>query len=66
MIKLKYKLFVLIFAMLVSSVYAQEDEEIILQTYTPAVLFHKGEFELKIFNNLYTQTAYFDDGSNEM
>ena len=31
-----------------------------LETYTPAVLLPSGGFEIKIFNNLYTQTAFRD------
>ncbi len=61
---IKYKL-VLLTILFSTVIYAQNsDDEIILQSYTPSVLFHKGEFELKLFNNLYTQTSYFDDGSN--
>lgn len=37
-----------------------------LQAYTPSALFHKGEYELKVFNNLYTQTAFFDEGNNKV
>jgi hypothetical protein len=32
-----------------------------LQTYTPSKLLSSGQFEIKIFNNLYTQTAYFNE-----
>ena len=31
-----------------------------LRTYTPSALLKKGQFEVKLFNNLYTQTKYFD------
>jgi hypothetical protein len=31
-----------------------------LQRYTPSVLMRKGQWELKLFNNLYTQTAGYD------
>ncbi len=37
-----------------------------LQAYTPSALFHKGEYELKVFNNLYTQTAFFDEGNDKV
>jgi hypothetical protein len=37
-----------------------------LQAYTPSALLRPGEFELKIFNNLYTQTAFFnEDGDRQ-
>ena len=36
-----------------------------LQSYTPSTLLAQGEIEVKIFNNLYTQTAFFDDGRNK-
>ncbi len=63
----RINLYFLFLLALTAGTFAQsEDEEIFLQSYTPSVLFHKGEFELKIFNNLYTQTAYFDDGSNSI
>ncbi len=63
----KINLLLIIYVALAGFVFAQqEEEEIFFQSYTPSVLFHKGEFELKIFNNLYTQTSYFDDGSNSI
>lgn len=37
-----------------------------LQSYTPSVLLAKGEYELKVFNNLYTQTAYFDENLDKI
>jgi hypothetical protein len=46
------------------SVLAQEpdstSERINLQAYTPSVLMNKGQWELKLFNNLYTQKRGFD------
>jgi hypothetical protein len=36
-----------------------------LQAYTPSTLLKPGQIEIKFFNNLYTQTAYFDEGSNK-
>ncbi len=63
----KIKLYILLLLAFTVVTFAQEeDEEIFLQSYTPSVLFHKGEFELKIFNNLYTQTSFFDDGANKI
>ncbi len=32
-----------------------------LQNFTPSTMLRRGEMEIKLFNNLYTQTAYFDD-----
>ncbi len=32
-----------------------------LRTYTPSTLLKQGEIEIKQFNNLYTQTAFFND-----
>jgi len=43
-----------------------QNEHISLQAYTPSALFHKGEYELKVFNNLYTQTAFFDEGNKKV
>jgi hypothetical protein len=37
------------------------EEKLSLQEYTPSVLLKDGQFEIKIFNNLYTQTEYFND-----
>jgi len=37
-----------------------------LQAYTPSTLFNKGEYELKIFNNLYTQAAFFNDKNEKI
>ena len=41
-------------------------EHSLLQAYTPSALFNKGEYELKVFNNLYTQTAFFNDGNEKI
>lgn len=45
----------------VRSVSAQTDRDTGLQTYTPSFLLKPGAFQFKLFNNLYTQTAFFDD-----
>ena len=37
-----------------------------LRAYGPSTLLVPGESELKIFNNLYTQTAFFDDDGNRV
>ncbi len=36
------------------------------QTYTPSVLYRKGQWEYKFFNNLYTQTKGFDGDGNRV
>ena len=36
-----------------------------LQAYTPSTLLKPGQIEIKLFNNLYTQTAYFDEESKK-
>jgi len=36
------------------------------QTYTPSVLYRKGEWEYKFFNNLYTQTQGFENDGNKV
>jgi len=36
-----------------------------LQTYTPSTLLKPGQIEAKIFNNLYTQTEFFDEDSKK-
>jgi hypothetical protein len=36
-----------------------------LQAYTPSTLLKPGQIEVKLFNNLYTQTAYFDTVSKK-
>ena len=62
-----FKLFVLILISLVtSSVLAQEtDDTRSLQEYTPSVLINEGQFEYKLFNNLYTQTQFFDESGSK-
>lgn len=46
-------------------IYRQAEEAIWtgqnLQTFTPSQLLFAGQSEIKLFNNLYTQTAFFDD-----
>ncbi len=38
-------------------------EELNLQSYTPSRLLLRGELEIKQFNNIYTQTAFYDGNS---
>ncbi|MEM0939746.1 MAG: hypothetical protein AAF600_09200 [Bacteroidota bacterium] len=37
-----------------------------LQNYTPSILFDKGDWEFKTFQNLYTQTKSFDDSESKV
>jgi len=37
-----------------------------IQRYTPSVLLSKNQFEIKLFNNLYTQVAYFDQNGKKV
>lgn len=44
-----------------TDVWAQDsDEQSNLMKYTPSLLLSKGQTEIKIFNNLYTQTAFYN------
>ena len=49
---------------LIGVLYAQEEEEQVLsniQTYTPSKLLSKGQWDIKWFNNLYTETKAIND-----
>ena len=49
---------------LVGVLYAQEEQEQVLsniQTYTPSKLLSKGQWDIKWFNNLYTETKAIND-----
>jgi hypothetical protein len=35
-----------------------------LQAYTPSTLLKPGEYEIKLFNNVYTQTAFYNDAGD--
>ena len=59
MIKINY-LLLLVLILLTVCVTAQNEDKS-LQSYTPSVLINKGKMEFKMFNNLYTQTQFFDD-----
>ncbi|MGH1364123.1 MAG: DUF547 domain-containing protein [Calditrichia bacterium] len=39
--------------------------DVSLQAYTPSTLLRPGQLEVKVFNNLYTQTSFFDGDRNE-
>ncbi|MCH2489264.1 MAG: hypothetical protein MK211_03860 [Flavobacteriales bacterium] len=60
------KLFILLFiGVFAAPLFAQEDEETssVIQTLTPSKLIAKGQFDIKWFNNLYTQTeSTFSEG----
>jgi len=57
-----FSLFVILFT--TTSLMAQE-ESTSLQSYTPSVLIDKGQIEMKLFNNLYTQTQFFDESGTK-
>lgn len=42
----------------------EEEDGFNFQNYSPSVLLQKGQYEIKVFNNLYTQTTFFDNTSN--
>lgn len=48
--------------------FSQEDENSAsnIQTYTPSKLLSKGQWDIKFFNNLYTQTKKTDSGSESV
>ena len=46
-----------------TNLFAQEEEN--LQNYTPSILFGKGDFEFKTFQNYYTQTRSFETTSSK-
>ena len=37
-----------------------------LQRFTPSQMLYRGQFEVKIFNNLYTQTSFYDNQGNRI
>ncbi len=52
---------------IISSSYAQEDDGISnIQTFTPSKLLKKGQWDIKIFNSLYTQTERTDENSSSV
>ena len=50
--------------MLISTFIIAQDAN--LQSYTPSILFDKGAWEFKTFQNLYTQTTSFDAGGSKI
>ena len=63
----KKLLFALLMSLSISFGWAQDEEETggsVIQTLTPSKLIGKGQFDIKWFNNLYTQTeSTFSDGT---
>ena len=56
---MKLKITLLVFSMIAFSVSSQEEDEkeqSNIITYTPSKLLNKGQWDIKWFNNLYTQT----------
>jgi len=64
---IKNNLIFLFFSILLRiSVSGQEDSNSQnLQDYTPSVLINEGQTEYKIFNNIYTQTKFFNESGNK-
>ncbi|WP_299106393.1 transporter [uncultured Tenacibaculum sp.] len=59
--------FILVATLFVSNGYSQEDdsqEKSNIQTYTPSKLLDKGQWDIKWFNNLYTETKFADSNGN--
>ena len=58
-----YSLLIISFLLLVQFVNGQkETSSKSFQDYTPSVLINKGQTEFKMYNSLYTQTQFFDEG----
>jgi len=64
------KLITLLFLALLSiNTFAQEEPETQksnIQTYTPSKLLKKGQWDIKFFNSVYTQTKRTDDGGTSV
>lgn len=59
----------LVFITITFSGFSQEDikdQKSNIQTYTPSKLLKKGQWDIKFFNSLYTQTKKTDTGSNSV
>ena len=65
MAAMKYILLFVLIAFVGQAV-AQEKQKKNLQYYSPSILIGKGSWELKNFNNIYTQTKSFDDSGNKV
>lgn len=66
--KATYKILIIAFLISTLTSIGQEKEEVLrsnIQTFTPSVLLKKGQWDVKFFNNLYTETkAKFDGVKN--
>ena len=66
------KLFTIVLSLLfINVIFAQEQEETTdnktnIQEYTPSKLLKKGQWDIKFFNSIYTQTERTDAGSNSV
>lgn len=64
------KSILLVFLFIGFSSYAQEEEKendkSNIQTYTPSKLLNKGQWDIKWFNNLYTETKFADANGNSV
>jgi len=49
----------------VAATYGEKDEKSNLQLFTPSALFTKGEFEVNVFNSIYSQQSFRDADGNE-
>ncbi|MEP3838053.1 MAG: hypothetical protein ABJM36_10410 [Algibacter sp.] len=63
---MKKTLTILVFMVITFNGYSQEDTEVVqksnIQTYTPSKLLQKGQWDIKWFNNLYTETQKRENG----
>ncbi|NVK52772.1 MAG: hypothetical protein HWD85_07535 [Flavobacteriaceae bacterium] len=57
---MKHKISILLFAFIASTfiVNAQDEDKSNIQTYTPSKLLNQGQWDIKWFNNLYTETKF--------
>ncbi len=65
---MNYRNFLVAVTLLFLTIFAkgQEDETRSVQDYTPSVLINKGQTEFKMFNSLYTQSAFFDKEGSKL
>ncbi len=62
---MKKSLIALTLLLLPLFVIAQEEEQSNIRTYTPSKLINKGQWDIKWFNNLYTERKFADDNGNK-
>jgi len=66
---MKRSLALLVFTAITFSVFSQEEtkeQKSNIQEYTPSKLLNKGQWDIKFFNSLYTQTVRTDQGSSSV